>query len=191
MTDRSRLKLFSSCVIKKVDSFEGQGIKPEILKYIKESNVQIKLAHEYALSLILSQKSLLLISPPASGRSSVAIIGILNSIDQSIQCTQAIVLSPEKRLAEEFFEILKDYSKYTKFTTLLCVAGVNFDTSKLNAQIIVATCGTLLYYLKNNLVNLNYIKIIVCDIASKLFKEPLDLHTEKVLSYVINHSCVY
>jgi superfamily II DNA/RNA helicase len=190
MNDRNRLKVFKPDYLQPVSSFEELGIMPEVMRYIKESKTDFKIAHEYSLPLILAKKNLFLVSPPASGRGSATMIGILNAIDFNINRVQALVLSPDKSLAEEYYENLKLFGKYTKMSSILCTGSLNVDVRQINSQVIVATCGKLMHFFRNELVDLRHLKVVVCDIANNLFKEPMLKDTELVLSR-ITKPCIY
>ena len=190
MNQRDRLKIEASCDLIQISSFEGLGLNPLIMKALIELNAQVKLAHTYALKLILSQRDLLLISPSGSGRGSATMIGILQNIDYNMKCVQAIVISPEKRLAEEYLESLQAYAKYTGLTSILCSGNMMVDLNCLNSQVIVCTCGKLRHFLDHGRIDTTNLKIIVCDIANKLFKESMARDTEYILNY-IKRPCRY
>ena len=150
-----------------------------------------KIAHSYALVPILQKKSLLLTSPPASGRGSATMIGILNLMDYSLKRTQAIVLSPRKELAEEYLFSLRELAKNTPVTMTLCTGKANLDLKLLSSiNIIVATPGKLGFCLRNNHLDPNYLKVFVCDVASKLFKDPMISDTVQILD-LIRNDCIF
>lgn len=188
MEERERLFIESSCKVEPVSSFENLGIRPEVLSEI--INSRLKIAHNHAMPLVLSNRSLFLVSPPGSGRGSVTMIGILNSIDYNLNHPQAIVLSPTKELAEEYLESLKLLGKKLPLTTVLCSGGTNVDFRLLKSHVIVGTCGKIIYLVEKNHLDLNYLKIFVCDIANKLFKDPMANEIEHVLGFV-RKPCVY
>jgi ATP-dependent RNA helicase DeaD len=146
--------------------------------------------HKFALDHILKLKSILIISPAGLGRGSSTMIGILNSIDLSDQSTQAIVLSPSKDLAKEFYSELNNLKGTLKISTYLCSAGERLDHLQLKSQILVATGGVLLRLSKDRKIDLNHLKVIVCDIANKLFKDPMIQDTEQFLN-LIHRPCTY
>lgn len=186
----SREKVFCEQVLTEIESFDSLNLKEDLLTSLKSNNQKIKLVHKYALDSILSLKSLLIISPSGLGRGSSTMIGILNSIDQSNNYPQAIVLSPRKDLAKEYYSELNSIKSEMKITSSLLVADVRYEAASFTSQVIIGTCGTIYRLCKEKAINLNHLKIIVCDIAFKLFKDPCIQHTEQLLN-LIHRPCTY
>lgn len=190
--EKIRCKVQASCPIEEINSFDQVSIKNEILRRMGELAIDVKTAHRYALKFMIKrEKSLLLVSPPASGRGSASMIAILNSIDYSRPIPQALILCPTKLLAKEYFETINSYARYLPLQSELCI-GSRFVEKKnlVNSQVIVGTCGKLKYFLSQNLLHLSYVRIIVCDVANRLFSTDNCEETEELLNQIAIN-CVY
>ncbi|OMJ71230.1 hypothetical protein SteCoe_30617 [Stentor coeruleus] len=190
--EKVRCKVQASCPIEEVNSFKLLPIKSEILQRMVELSIDVKTAHRYALKFMIKrEKSLLLVSPPASGRGSASMIAILNSIDYTRLVPQALILCPTKLLAKEYFETINSYARYLPLKSELCI-GLRFVEKRnlVNSQVIVGTCGKLKYFLSQNLLHLSYVRIIVCDIANKLFS-PINCEETEELLNQIAINCIY
>ena len=186
----SREKVFCEQPLTEIESFESLDLKEDLQSSLKSSNQKLKLVHKYALDSIIQLKSLLIISPPGLGRGSSTMIGILNSIDPANLQPQAIVLSPNRTLAKEYYSELNAIKNEMKITTSLLVADVQYEPGSLASQVIIGTCGRIYRFCYEKSISLSNLKIIVCDIAFKLFKVPCIDHTELLLN-LIHRPCTY
>jgi superfamily II DNA/RNA helicase len=184
--EEDRFHYESTIKLSPITAFSDLNLKPELLECIIKQEMPLKIAHSHALSLMIQKKNLLLVSPPGSGRGSATMIAILQLIDFSLPKFQALILSPSKVLATEYYEnLLSLCHPSSSITTLLCVSQTDISHESLNSQIIVATCGRFRNFIERRRVDLSCLKIIVCDVASKLFKDPVALDTEAVLNLII------
>ena len=82
---------------------------------------------------------------------------------------KALIVSPTRELAIQIGENFKTYAKYTNLRSTVVYGGTSIEPQKdiLNkgVDILIATPGRLLDLHKQDLVNLDYIQILVLDEA--------------------------
>lgn len=190
MEEPIRHKFGSNIELVEIDSFLEIGLKDELLQILIELNTTIKPVVKSCLTQFLAQKSILVISPTGLGRSLCSIIGVLNSVDNTLQSTQAIVLSPSASLAQEYFKDIIELNLTLNLSITLCTPKESNDQKSFKSQIIIGTCGKILRNIREKNIDLTHLKFVVCDIADKLFQDPMIDDTEEILN-LINKPCVY
>ena len=96
-----------------VDSFEGLGLKEELLRGIyaygfeKPSAVQAR-----SIVPLVSGRDLIVQSQSGTGKTAVFSIGVLQVLDVSSNATQALVLSPTRELAEQSAKVMQALGDY-------------------------------------------------------------------------------
>lgn len=190
MEEPNRLKFGSNIDLTEIDSFLDIGLKDELLQVLLESNTTMKPVLKYCLTQFISLKSVLIISPTGLGRSLCSMVGVLNSVDSTLQSTQALVLSPNANLAQEYFKDIKALNLTLNLSVAICTPKVLIDHKAFKSQVIIGTCGKILRNIRDKKIDLGHLKVTVCDIADKLFKEPVIFDTEDILN-LINKPCVY
>jgi len=149
-----------------VKSFDELGLKPELLKgvyamgYNKPSKIQ-----ETALPVIINSKdNLIAQSQSGTGKTAAFTLGMLNSVDSSINAPQAICFSPTKELALQIFEVISNIGKFSTIKPLLYIPEVDIP-SQVNNQILIGTPGKLFDAITKRRIITKHIKMIVLDEA--------------------------
>ena len=70
-------------------------------------------------------KNLVAQSQSGTGKTATFLIGSLNRIDITQKKTQILILSPNRELAQQIFNVMKGLSSYMKITSLLTIGGTN------------------------------------------------------------------
>ena len=82
---------------------------------------------------------------------------------------RAIIISPTRELAEQIFQDVKGYAKYTNLRATVVYGGTaiepQIDRIKKGIDILIATPGRLLDLYKREKVGLNHIETLVIDEA--------------------------
>jgi ATP-dependent RNA helicase RhlB len=86
---------------------------------------------------------------------------------------RAVVLAPTRELAMQIEQDAEEMSKTTGLSTLAVFGGVDFDKQAKKLQegvdIIFATPGRMMDYIKRKMVSLEKIEVFVCDEADRMF----------------------
>jgi translation initiation factor 4A len=159
------------------EEFEHMKIAPNILRGIftygfeKPSTIQQK-----AIVPISTGKDIIAQSQSGTGKTGAFTIGILNNLEEKLNYTQAMILSPTRELAEQIHTVIKAIGQFTKYRIKLCVGGT--ITEKMDScQILIGTPGRILDMLNHGKIQLQHCKIFTLDEAdemlSKGFKEQI------------------
>lgn len=154
-----------------VKSFDELGLSPELLKGIyamkfqKPSKIQ-----ERALPLLLSNppRNMIAQSQSGTGKTAAFSLTMLSRVDETQNVPQAICLAPSRELARQTLEVIQEMGKYTKITTQLIVPDSFEKNTKINANVVVGTPGTLLDLIRRKLIQLQNVKIYVLDEADNM-----------------------
>ena len=181
------LNISTNILIHPFETWDDVPLSPFFRAKVEELNLKLQPTHKYGLGPILEGKSLMITSPSGTMRSSCAIIGILHLVDLSLAKLQAIVLIPSKKLIEEAMQHFSRFSYGLKINIVKCVGGERLNKSELlSAQIIVVSVGKLEILLKNQTLDLSYLKIVVLDVANALFLKDMKAYTDEVLRKLSN-----
>lgn len=118
-----------------------------------------------------------------TGKTAAFGLPLLESMDMSLNHTQALVLAPTRELGQQIAEQLKAFSKYKKgLETLAVYGGASIQGQikelKRTKQVIIATPGRLMDLMNRKAIDLSNITHMVLDEADEMlnmgFKEDID-----------------
>ena len=169
---------------KEFKSWDDLDIKPSLLRGIyaygfeNPSPIQKK-----GILPFLSKNDLIAQAQSGTGKTGCFTIGTLQTIDESINAIQAIILSPTRELALQIKSVIDNIGNYMKnLRTKLLVGGTSVqndieDINNHTPQIIIACPGRLHDFLKNNHIDSKKTELIVIDEADEMlsygFKEQI------------------
>ena len=137
-----------------------------------------------AIPALMKGDDIIAMSPTGSGKTLAFAIPVLQKIDITKNCVQALVLCPTRELtiqAHKEFEKLSKYNEDIKAVSIY--GGQSIDKQKnalkRNPQIIIATPGRLMDHLRQKTINISKINMAVLDEADEMldmgFRD--DIHT--------------
>lgn len=172
----SRSSLASSSVTANVDiisSFEAMGLHPDLLRGIyaygfeKPSAIQ-----QRAILPIVKGRDLIAQSQSGTGKTAVFCIGILQSIINKVNETQALILSPTRELAEQTQKVCLALGDYMSVRCHACIGGksVGDDIKKLETgvHIVSGTPGRVYDMIQRRSLRTKHIKMLVLDEADEI-----------------------
>ena len=176
--------------------FEDFGLSPDILKalddlgYVSPTPIQVQ-----AIPLVLEGKDVMGAAQTGTGKTAGYSLPMLQSLLFSANTSmsparhpvRALILVPTRELADQVFEDVKRYAKYTPVKSAVVFGGVDISsqTSILRAgvEILIATPGRLLDHVQQKNVNLSHTQILVLDEADEMldmgFREDIELILEQ------------
>lgn len=130
---------------------------------------------EAAIPVILEGSDLIACAQTGTGKTAAFMLPLLTkfaSEARSPKETYALILAPTRELAQQITEAAKNYGKFLSFNVVSLVGGVSYfhqnkDLTR-GAQILVATPGRLIDYIKQKKVDLSKIKMLVLDEADRM-----------------------
>ncbi|KAI5452949.1 RNA helicase required for poly(A+) mRNA export [Naganishia albida] len=152
-------------------TFEDLGLHPNLLKglyamkFSKPSKIQ-----EKALPLLLSDPPTNMIAQSQSGTGKTAAFSLtmLSRISYELEQPQAICLAPSRELARQILDVINRMGQFTPMKTFLAVKeSWNRDT-RVNAQIVVGTPGTVMDMIAKRVLPIKDIKVLVLDEADEM-----------------------
>jgi ATP-dependent RNA helicase RhlE len=157
-------------------SFKSLQLNNSLLKALSEKNYTAPTpVQESAIPLVLDKKDVIASAQTGTGKTAAFALPILELL-LSKQDTpkkgkkiKALIISPTRELAGQIENDFKVYGKYTNLRTAVVFGGTSIepqkDVLKKGVDILVATPGRLLDLHKQDIINLDYIEILVLDEA--------------------------
>lgn len=157
-------------------SFKDLQLNKPLLRAIAESGYDNPtLVQEKTIPLVLDKKDVITSAQTGTGKTAAFALPILQLLfdyqdaPKKGKKIKALVVSPTRELAIQIEANFKAYSKYTNLRSAVIYGGTSIEPQKdiLNkgVDILIATPGRLLDLHKQDLVNLDYIQILVLDEA--------------------------
>ncbi|MCF6185100.1 MAG: DEAD/DEAH box helicase [Bacteroidales bacterium] len=131
---------------------------------------------EQAIPAILENKDMIACAQTGTGKTGAFVLPIINKlINKKDSSTDTLIIVPTRELAVQIDEQILGFSYFVSITSIAVYGGgdgKDWDKQKTalqnGADIIVATPGRLLSYLKLGFINLNTIKHLVLDEADRM-----------------------
>lgn len=172
-----------------VSKFEDMNLKKNILRgifsygYENPSPIQIK-----AIPLFIKGSDIIAQAQSGTGKTAAFSISILQQINEDINSTQAIIVSPTRELSEQIYNVIKQIAKYTKINFALLVGGNSrnsqIDILQSGVHIVIATPGRLNDLLRNKYINVDMIKYLILDEADELINDTFVNQIKVILEYL-------
>jgi len=127
-------------------------------------------------------------SQSGTGKTASFVIGSLTKIDDTLNETQAIILSPTRELSLQIHSVITGLTTaWPELKSQCFVGGVpikeNIQSMKsFIPHIIVATTGRLMDLIKRKIINTNFVKILVLDEADELLQNNFQGHIRDIVS---------
>lgn len=136
------------------------------MKFAQPSKIQAQ-----ALPVILSSDSPNLIAQAhhGSGKTAAFSLGMLSRVDPSKPFCQAICVCPVRELARQVCDVLRKLGKFTAINVALAIPGT--DKTRITAQIVVGTAGTLLNKFKVREIDPRNVIMFVADEADTMIDQ--------------------
>jgi translation initiation factor 4A len=159
-----------------ISSFEDLQLKDKLLRgiyacgYEKPSSIQKK-----AILPIIDKNDVIAQAQSGTGKTATFSIGMLQNIDESVNETQALVLSHTRELSLQILEVVKNLSSYMGISYNLSVGGTtirdNIDELLKNPQVVIGTPGRVLDMINKKALNTRQLKILVIDEADEMLSK--------------------
>jgi len=156
--------------------FKALQLHNSILKALAEKNYGSPTPiQEKAIPLVLSNKDVIATAETGTGKTAAFALPIIQKLISKQDAIKkgkqirALIVSPTRELAGQIHDSFKTYSKYTNLRSTVVFGGTSIepqiDMLKKGVDILVATPGRLLDLHKQDVINLDYIDVLVLDEA--------------------------
>ncbi|WP_456442153.1 DEAD/DEAH box helicase [Psychroserpens sp.] len=157
-------------------SFKELNLNKVIVKAIDEAGyTEPTLIQERTIPLVLDKKDVIASAQTGTGKTAAFALPILQLLYDKQDAPKkgkkirALVISPTRELAAQIGKNFNTYAKHTNLRTTVVFGGTGIepqiDILKKGVDIVVATPGRLLDLHKQDILNLDYIEILVLDEA--------------------------
>lgn len=168
------------------DNFDDEelGLKDNILRgifsygYEKPSQIQ-----RVAIKPIIEGKDIVVQSHSGTGKTATFIIGLLQRIDEEIKSPQCIVVCNTRELADQTYKVFQNLSKFMDVGCNLCIGGdmqFKYHSDRINDQVIIGTPGRLCDLMNKQIINTEYIKLIIIDEADDVLSNSFLKQIKKI-----------
>tara|TARA_B110000046_G_scaffold137736_1_gene144080 strand:- start:738 stop:1997 length:1260 start_codon:yes stop_codon:yes gene_type:complete len=156
--------------------FSDLNLNKPLLKAIFEKNYETPTeVQQQTIPLVLAKKDVIASAQTGTGKTAAFALPILQLLFHQLDAnknqknSRALIVSPTRELALQINEEFRDYSKYTKLSSMVVYGGISIDAQKKvlkkGVDILIATPGRLLDLCKQEIVDLSTIEILVLDEA--------------------------
>ena len=168
--------------ITEIKSWDDIQMKEDILRGIYAVGFETPSPiQKQSLSPMINKCDLIAQAQSGTGKTGAFTIGTLNIIDENINKTQAVILSPTRELSIQTFSVLQSIGGFMeKLRIKLLVGGVSSESDQKEIRsrtphVIVGCPGRTFDMMRRNHINSKTIKLIVLDEADEMlsvgFKE--------------------
>jgi ATP-dependent RNA helicase DeaD len=124
-----------------------------------------------------------------TGKTAAFGLPLLQKIDPSQRCIQALILCPTRELCMQITKDLRNYAKYLPEVLIVPVYGgasieLQFKDLAKKPQIIVATPGRLRDMIRRNRVDFTNVKTMILDEADEMLNMGFQEEVDDILEYM-------
>lgn len=113
------------------------------------------------------------------GRTATFSISALQKIDPAVKSCQALILAPNRELAQQIQKVIDAISDFMDIETYACIKTINRDDTKdvqVSSQIIVGTPGRVQVMIQRHVLKTDSIKMFILDDADEILARGFDEH---------------
>ena len=157
-------------------SFKDLQLNKPILRAVAEAGYDNPtLVQEQTIPLVLGKNDVVCTAQTGTGKTAAFALPIIQLLFDKQDAPKkgkkikALIVSPTRELATQINENFKSYTTYSNLRTSVIFGGTSIepqiDILKKGIDILIATPGRLLDLHKQDIINLDYIEILVLDEA--------------------------
>ena len=153
-------------------TFEQLGLSKEIIKALKENGIESPFPIQQAvIPLILKGLDIIGQAHTGTGKTAAFSLPMLKKVKPKGPI-QSLVLVPTRELAVQVTYEINRFGRYTGIRTASIYGGqsigIQYDQLRRGVQIIVATPGRLIDFIKQDSINLDNVNFVVLDEADRM-----------------------
>ena len=153
--------------------FKSLNLAPNILQgvvsagYTDPTPIQLR-----AIPVVLSGSDLIASAQTGTGKTAAFALPILSKLGAHARAPRVLVLEPTRELAAQVETAFRDFARHTDIRTVALFGGVGYGAQrnelKRGVDVIAATPGRLVDYIKGGELSLNSIEILVLDEVDRM-----------------------
>lgn len=159
--------------INKEIKFEDMGLKENLLRGIFSYGFETpSTIQSSAIPTIMTGSDVIAQSQSGTGKTGAFVISTLNTIDDTVNGCQAMIVAPTRELAFQIAEVCKSLGQYMNITVVECVGGVNIhqckDKLEKGCSIVIGTPGRIIDMVERGYLSTNKLRIFILDEADEM-----------------------
>jgi ATP-dependent RNA helicase DeaD len=174
-----------------MSQFTDFGLNPALVKAIKEMGFENPMPIQEKAIPVLLERDVDFVGLAQTGTGKTAAFGLplLNKIDETQRCVQALILCPTRELCMQITRDLRNYAKYIPEILIVPVYGgasieMQFKDLAKKPQIIVATPGRLRDMIRRNRVDFSNVRTMILDEADEMLNMGFQEEVDDILEYM-------
>ncbi len=174
-----------------MSQFTDFGLNPALVKAIKEMGFENPMPIQEKAIPVLLERDVDFVGLAQTGTGKTAAFGLplLNKIDETQRCVQALILCPTRELCMQITRDLRNYARYIPEILIVPVYGgasieLQFKDLAKKPQIIVATPGRLRDMIRRNRVDFSNVKTMILDEADEMLNMGFQEEVDDILEYM-------
>ena len=174
-----------------MSQFTDFGLNPALLRAVKELGFENPMPIQEQTIPVLLEKDTDFVGLAQTGTGKTAAFGLplLNKIDASQRCVQALILCPTRELCMQITRDLRNYARYIPEILIVPVYGgasieMQFKDLAKKPQVIVATPGRLRDMIRRNRVDFSNVKTMILDEADEMLNMGFQEEVDDILEYM-------
>jgi len=171
-------------------SFDDMELKDDLLRSIygygfeKPSAIQ-----QRAIVPLYKGNDVIAQAQSGTGKTATFSIGVLQKINISEDCCQALILATTRELARQIHKVISELSKYMDTVPYLCVGGQSVmenmrDLENNVHHIIVGTPGRVFDMIQRQVIDTNNLNILVLDEADEMLDRGFKEQIYKIFQHI-------
>jgi ATP-dependent RNA helicase RhlE len=125
-----------------------------------------------AIPVVLSGRDLIASAQTGTGKTAAFALPILSKLGSHARAPRVLILEPTRELAAQVETAFRDFARFTDIRTVALFGGVGYGAQraelKRGVDVMAATPGRLVDYIKGGEISLNSIEILVLDEVDRM-----------------------
>jgi superfamily II DNA/RNA helicase len=178
--------------IKTYDTFEDLDLNENLLRGIygfgfeKPSAIQQK-----AIKPFLDGNDIIAQAQSGTGKTATFAISLLQSIDENLDETQAVVVSHTRELSNQIMNVFTNLSRYMKVSLALVTGGTSVNKTmedlSRKPKIIIGTPGRILDMMNKKALNYKTIKYLAIDEADEMLSSGFVSQIQDLFRFLVDN----
>ena len=174
------------------DTFEDMNLKENLLRGIyamgfeKPSAIQQK-----AIKPFLDGKDLIAQAQSGTGKTATFGISLLQSVDESLKETQAVIVSHTRELSNQIFNVLENLSSYMDVSLYQVTGGTSvnrmIEELRKKPQILIGTPGRILDMMNKKAIDVKTIRFLSIDEADEMLSSGFVNQIKDLFKYLYDN----
>lgn len=161
--------------------FESFDLHPSLLAGLNEAGfIRCTPIQAMTLPFALAGRDIAGQAQTGTGKTAAFLVAVLNRLltrpamtERKVGDPRAVILAPTRELAIQIEKDFRNIGRHTGLTSALIYGGVDYDKQremlKAGVDIVIATPGRIIDYLKQHVVSFRTVEAVVLDEADRMF----------------------